>query len=45
MLVQLAATAGCEVVAVEPLAHRRAAALRAGAATTLAPDAVTGAPP
>jgi L-iditol 2-dehydrogenase len=42
MLVQLAATAGCEVVAVEPLAHRRAAAVRAGAAATLAPDAVSG---
>jgi L-iditol 2-dehydrogenase len=40
MLVQLAAAAGCEVVAVEPLAHRRAAAVRAGAAATLAPDAV-----
>ena len=42
MLVQLAATAGCEVVAVEPLAHRREAALRAGAAADLTPDEVTG---
>lgn len=42
MLLQLAAAAGCEVVAVEPLAHRRAAAVRAGAAATMAPDAVTG---
>jgi L-iditol 2-dehydrogenase len=42
MLVQLAAAAGCEVVAVEPLAHRREAAVRAGAAATLAPAAVAG---
>lgn len=41
MLVQLAALSGCEVVAVEPLAHRRDAALRAGAARTLAPEEVT----
>jgi L-iditol 2-dehydrogenase len=40
MLVQLAVAAGCEVVAVEPLAHRRAAALRAGAGAALAPDEV-----
>jgi L-iditol 2-dehydrogenase len=40
MLVQLAATAGCQVVAVEPRAHRRAAALRAGATAVLAPDEV-----
>lgn len=42
MLVQLTVAAGCEVVAVEPLAHRRAAAVRAGAAVTMAPEAVTG---
>jgi L-iditol 2-dehydrogenase len=42
MLLQLAARAGCEVVAVEPLAHRRAAAVRAGAVATLAPEALTG---
>lgn len=42
MLVQLAARAGCEVVAVEPLAHRRDAALRAGATTAVAPDAEVG---
>jgi L-iditol 2-dehydrogenase len=40
MLVQLAAAAGCEVVAVEPRAHRRAAALRARATTALAPGDV-----
>ncbi len=40
MLVQLAVAAGCEVVAVEPLAHRRDAALRAGAAVALAPEEV-----
>ena len=45
MLVQLAATAGCEVVAVEPLAHRREAALRAGAATAVPPGEVTGRSP
>ncbi len=42
MLVQLAVMSGCEVVAVEPLAHRREAALRAGAARALTPDEVTG---
>jgi L-iditol 2-dehydrogenase len=42
MLVQLAVMSGCEVVAVEPLAHRREAALRAGAVRALAPDEVTG---
>ena len=41
MLVQLAAMLGCEVTAVEPLAHRRDAALRAGAARAVAPDEVT----
>ena len=41
MLVQLAVMSGCEVVAVEPLAHRREAAVRAGAARALAPDDVT----
>lgn len=41
MLVALAAMAGCEVTAVEPLAHRREAALRAGAARVLAPAEVT----
>jgi L-iditol 2-dehydrogenase len=40
MLVQLAAAAGCEVVAVEPLTHRRHAAVRAGAVATMAPDTV-----
>ncbi len=40
MIVQLAAAQGARVVAVEPLAHRREAALRAGA--TLAVDAVPG---
>ena len=40
MLVQLAVMIGCEVVAVEPLAHRREAALRAGAAQALGPDEV-----
>jgi L-iditol 2-dehydrogenase len=44
MLVQLAAAAGCEVVAVEPRDHRRAAALHAGAATALAPDEVPDSP-
>lgn len=38
MLIQLAVMSGCEVVAVEPLAHRRDAARRAGAAVTVAPD-------
>ena len=38
MLVQLAVLAGCEVVAVEPLAHRREAALRAGAAVAVGPE-------
>jgi L-iditol 2-dehydrogenase len=41
MLVQLAALSGCEVVAVEPLEHRREAALQAGAARALRPDEVT----
>ena len=41
MLVQLAAMSGCEVTAVEPLAHRREAALRAGAAVAVAPADVT----
>ena len=40
LLVQLAVLSGCDVVAVEPLPHRRAAALRAGATTALAPDEV-----
>jgi L-iditol 2-dehydrogenase len=40
MLVELAVLAGSEVLAVEPLAHRRAAALRAGAATVVTPDDV-----
>lgn len=40
LLVQLAALSGCEVVAVEPLPHRRAAALRAGASTAVAPEEV-----
>ena len=40
MLVQLAVMSGCDVTAVEPLAHRREAALRAGAARALAPDEV-----
>lgn len=39
MLVQVAVAAGCSrVVAVEPLAHRRAAALECGAHMALAPD-------
>ncbi len=41
MLIQLAAMSGCEVVAVEPLAHRREAARRAGAAVAVTPDEVT----
>ena len=41
MLVQLAVMSGCVVTAVEPLAHRREAALRAGAARAVAPDDVT----
>ena len=41
MLVQLAVMTGCEVVAVEPRAHRREAALRAGAVRAVAPDEVT----
>ena len=41
MLVMLARLAGCEVLAVEPREHRRAAALRAGAARALAPEEVT----
>ncbi len=41
MLVQLATLSGCEVVAVEPLEHRREAALRAGAVRALRPDEVT----
>ena len=40
LLVQLAVLSGCDVVAVEPLPHRRAAALRAGATTALAPEEV-----
>ena len=40
LLVQLAVLSGCDVVAVEPLPPRRAAALRAGATTALAPDEV-----
>jgi L-iditol 2-dehydrogenase len=40
MLVQLAALAGSEVVAVEPLAHRREAALRSGAVAAVAPEDV-----
>jgi len=40
VLAQIAVAAGCEVVAVEPRAHRRAAALRAGATIVLAPDEV-----
>lgn len=36
-LVQLAVMSGCEVVAVEPLAHRRAAARRAGATVAVEP--------
>jgi L-iditol 2-dehydrogenase len=42
MLIELAVLAGCEVTAVEPLAHRRDAARRAGATTVLEPDEVTG---
>lgn len=38
MLVQLAVMSGCEVVAVEPLAHRRDAALQAGAAVAIGTD-------
>lgn len=41
MLVQLAVMSGCQVVAVEPLAHRRAAAVRAGATIAVAPTDVT----
>ncbi len=41
MLIQLAVMSGCEVVAVEPLAHRRDAAHRAGAAVVIAPDEAT----
>lgn len=40
MLIQLAVRSGCEVVAVEPLAHRRDAAVRAGASVAVAPGAV-----
>lgn len=40
MLIQLASMSGCEVVAVEPLAHRRDAAIRAGAAIAVAPESV-----
>lgn len=40
LLVQLAVMSGCEVVAVEPLAHRREAAERAGATTVVAPQEV-----
>lgn len=38
MIVQLALGAGCEVVAVDPLPHRRDAARRAGARSVLGPD-------
>ena len=41
MLIQLAVMSGCEVLAVEPLAHRREAARRAGATTVVAPGEVT----
>lgn len=41
MLIQLAVLSGCEVVAVDPLAHRREAARRAGAATVVVPGEVT----
>lgn len=41
ILVELAVLAGSEVVAVEPLAHRREAALRAGATAAVAPEDVT----
>ena len=40
MLIQLASMVGCEVTAVEPLAHRREAARRAGATVTVAPNEV-----
>lgn len=43
MLIQLAAMMGCEVAAVEPLAHRRDAARRAGAAIVVTPEEVTNA--
>lgn len=43
MLVQLAAMSGCQVVAVEPLAHRREAARQAGATVVVAPDEATSA--
>ena len=43
LLVQVARAAGARVVlAVEPLAHRRAAAERAGAEQVVAPDDVAG---
>ncbi len=41
MLIELAALSGGEVIAVEPIAHRREAALRAGAAVAVAPEEVT----
>ena len=41
VLVQLAVLSGCDVVAVEPRAHRREAALRAGAVAALTPEEVT----
>ncbi len=41
MLIELAALAGCEIVAVEPLAHRREAALRAGATLAVSPQEVS----
>ena len=44
MLVQLSAALGARVVAVEPLPHRREAALRAGARLALAPDDLDGLP-
>ena len=45
MLVQLAAMSGCEVTAVEPLAHRREAALRAGAVAAIPPEAAAAKSP
>jgi L-iditol 2-dehydrogenase len=44
MLIQLAVMSGCEVAAVEPLAHRRQAALRAGATVAITPDEVAARP-
>ncbi len=42
LLVQLAARVAARVVAVEPLAHRREAALRSGATVALHPDELAG---